>query len=365
MRELLEIAKDDAPAAALGIDDIVAAGRRRKRWTIAARIGGAGVVAAAALGSAALLVISQSTVTSNTTRTGSPPKAAVPVQAQPAPPFTYTFSGYPVGAYEVVEPHEVTPADQVASILGPSVDTDGKPATWVLATMTVYQPGVFSTTSVSAGTKLTVLGREAYQTSVERNFIQSWPQVNGKTSTTVSVLAWQYADNAWATIEDEPLVRDAIPLASKVTVAELLRTEQQVTARLPFRTGYLPAGWALQGVSGRSFEAKDTGMVWAVYAAPSNAFRSMSGPRNFDAAASDPSVVIAIGQQDTPPPDAPKKKDTCIAGQHWCTWPIAGTRFYLAVNDPSKTLSDAELLRIGQSLTFVTIDQPDTWIPVV
>jgi hypothetical protein len=308
-------------------------------------------------------VISLSTVTSNTTRTGSPPKAAVPVQAQPAPPFTYTFSGYPVGAYEVVEPHEVTPAYQVASILGPSVDTDGKPATWVLATMTVYQPGVFSTTSVSAGTKLTVLGREAYQTSVERNFIQSWPQVNGKTSTTVSVLAWQYADNAWATIEDEPMAKDPIPLASKVSVAELLRAEQEVTARLPFRTGYLPAGWTLQAVSGRSLNARDTGLVMVTYAAPSDMWVSVTGPRNVDSATAAPAAVIAIGEQDTPPPDAPKKKETCNATEHFCSWAIAGTKYYIVVNDPSMTLPVDELLKIGQSLTFANLEQPETWTP--
>jgi hypothetical protein len=370
MRELLDIAKDDAPPARLSVDDIVSAGRRRKRWAVAQRIGGAAAVAAAAAVTATVLVVTQGMTqgTRYDTRVGSPPKESVPVQAAPAPPFTFTFEGYSAAGYRVITPREVTATYQAATIVGPATDSDGKPRSMAVGTMTVFQPGAFNTEQVRTGSKLTVMGRDAYQTSLARERMRVWHH-DGTTdpaaTVQATVLAWQYDENAWAVIEEEIYFPHQFTVPAMVAVAEMLRMNGEVTARLPFRTGYLPAGWTLQSVSGRSFDDEDTGMVRAVYAAPDAGFGSLTGPRDFDQYTASPSVVIAILHEDAPPPDAPKKKNICIDGDHWCTWSIPGTGMYIAVNDPSKTLPDEELLRIGQSLTFADFTQPATWPAVI
>jgi hypothetical protein len=42
---------------------------------------------------------------------------------------------------------------------------------------------------------------------------------------------------------------------------------------------------------------------------------------------------------------------------------VPGNEFWVAIEDPSKTLSDAELLRVADSLTFATIKDAGTWFP--
>jgi len=372
MREILEIAKEDAPPTRLGVDDIVAAGRRRRRWAVAQRAGGAVAVLALAAVTATVLVVTHGTPdrSADANRVGSPPKTALPPPAPVAAPlFTYTFGGFTSGRYRVVEPLEVTRAYQVATVLGPAKDGDGKDITAAVGSLTVYQPGVYDPAKVRGGQKLTVQGRDAYHAVLQRDlptgyFINGVP--TDVRSIPVDTLAWQWAENAWAVVDNDAFFQDRqFPVEDMIALTGQLRFDREVPARLPFRPGYLPAGWTLQSVSGRSFAAEDSGTVQAVYSAPESSFESMTGPRNFFGYAGSPSVVVAISQEDTPPPDAPKKKDICLAGDHWCTWSLPGTGYYIAVHDPSKTLSDADLLRIGQSLTFSDFNQPATWPTVV
>jgi hypothetical protein len=328
------------------------------------RLGGVGALAAAAAVTATVLLVTPVESGIGNRISAPPPVATAP---EPAPLFTFTFRGYSAGQFRVVDPHEVTPAYQDATILGPATH-DGKPITAAVGSLTVYQPGAFNPAKVRAGTKLAVLGRDAYEASFERHLLQFWNvdgTPGGTRAITAVVLAWQYGENAWATVTSESFYPDGqIPLADKIKLAEQLRFGERVRARIPFRPWYLPAGWALQSASGRGFATEDTGTVRAVYAPADTTFDALTEPRSFDQYTAGPSVIIAIAQQDTPPPDAPKKKDICIAGEHWCTWPLPGTGYYIAVHDPSKTLLDGELLRIGQSLTFADLNDPTTWPPV-
>ena len=62
-------------------------------------------------------------------------------------------------------------------------------------------------------------------------------------------------------------------------------------------------------------------------------------------------------------PDAVERIGRCNAGQAWCATTLPGGEFYVVVEDPSKTLSDAELLQISDGLTFADIKDSTTWYP--
>jgi hypothetical protein len=378
MHELLEAAKAGAPPPRFGVDDIVAAGRRRRRWASTQRIGGVTVVAVA--GVTGLLLVASNLALSGH-GTGTRPAGGRPAAARPAAPptpevppftFTFTFTGYRVGDYRVLPPIEITQTHQVASIVVDYLAGSGKKATAFVGNLTVYRPNVVPPAAVAPGTGLTVQGRAAVQRQeVEQSPVTDYrrgsvtygrPTATAGPPSMLDVLAWQYADNAWAVIASQPdNPAHVLSAATELSLADAFRTGPPIRAKVPFQPGYLPAGSQLVSVSGQSFTAEDTGMVTVRYAnpdlapPPSLSRRDLTDP---------PAVVISIGQQDTPPRDAPKKKKKCSAEERWCTWPVAGTRFYLLVEDPSKTLSTEELLKVGQGLVFDNLDEPDTWHPV-
>jgi hypothetical protein len=366
LHELLEIARSDAPPPRVGVDDIVAAGRRRRRWVLTRRVGGAGVAAVAVVTGIVLVAGNVALSGGGAVPAGGPPAggAAVRPPAVDVPPFTFTFTAYDVGDYRVLPPIEVSATHQVASVLVDYRTSAGRRASAYVGSLTVYRPGVVPPASYRSGTRLTVRGRDAYVSRQSRTSIVS---VQGHTFVatgepiTASALTWQYAEHAWAVVEGQPSVPGrSLPAEVARRIADRFTLGPPVRARLPFRTGYLPAGATLASVSGQTFAAEDIGMVSVVYTLPVSS--AAVGQRGTSEIA--PAVVISIGQQDAPPPDAPRKKERCSSGDRWCTWPIPGTRFYLAVNDPSKTLTVDELLRIGQGLDFADLDRPETWHPV-
>jgi len=375
MHELLQIAREDAPPARYGVDDIVAAGRRRRRWALAQRIGGIGTVAVAVV-TAGVLVVANLALSGGTTAQPAVPKAPVDGKAPPAPyvivpPFSFTFDGYRLDGYRVLPPDQINEGYQRAAIVRDTKDANGKRRADYVATLTVFARGVFAPTKFTSGTKLTVQGREAYQTrlTVKRShqFNADGEFVNGK-DIPYDALAWQYAPDAWAVIEEEAYQNTPVDLlpATEVALAErfTLRTAAPVAARLPFRAGYLPAGYELLAVDGQSMTAEHRGMVTFVYGRPDGWLNTLTGPVNVQHRRNIPTVVVSILWVDTPPPDAKKRTSRCNPGQHWCMSKLPGGVFYVVAEDPSETLPDAELLKVLDGLDFATIKRPDTWHPV-
>src|SRR5690348_11996930 len=103
MRELLEIARAEAPPPRLGVDDIVRAGRRRQRWMRTQAVGGGAMVVAVVT---ALVLVGSGLLVSGH-RSGTAPDIAAPPAAprttQPAtpsvPPFHFVISPYAYGDY--------------------------------------------------------------------------------------------------------------------------------------------------------------------------------------------------------------------------------------------------------------------------
>jgi hypothetical protein len=372
VREILQLAKADAPAARHSVDDIVAAGRRRRRRAVGQWLGGAGVVAAA-VATATLLTVSNLALSGGrSTSTAMLPAAIPPAPAAPAasPPFTFTFAGYQVDNYRVLPPDEVTLAYQTAGII--LDNPTANPRSQYAGTLTVYQPGMFDPDEYRTGTPLTVQGREAFQADLSGPVLGAWnndvyatPSLAPGTPTADrSALAWQYAPDAWAVINSE-IQGAAFPPADEVKIAERFTVTNgaPTVAKVPFRAGYLPAGFTLQSVSGQSMTAENRGMVTFVYSLPQPTTK-MSAARSLEHDGKVTSVVLSILWVDTPPPDAVKRTSRCNPGQHWCVTTLPGGEFYLATEDPSATLSDAELLRVADGLTFANIKDTSTWYPI-
>lgn len=381
MHELLQIAREEAPPARFGVDDIVAAGRRRRRWALAQRIGGIGTVAAAVV-TAGVLVAGNVVLSPG----GSAEQPAAPVTAgkktgapdEPAPfvldaePFTFTFDRYEVGGYTVLAPYSVNLGYQRTSIVryGENYPKDKDDIEFV-GDLTVYRPGVFKPDRFLAGTKLTVQGRDAYQTQLKRmlsNQINGDGEfVNGE-ELPYDALAWQYGTDAWAVIEQfiGRLGEADFPRADQLALAEgfRLRTGEPVKARVPFRPGHLPAGFELLAAEGQSMTGEHSGMVTFVYGKPDGLLKSLTGPVSLLRIRNAPTVVLSILWVDVPPPDAKKRTSRCNKGQHWCMLNLPGGEFWVAAEDPSETLSDAELLKVLDELTFANIKKSDTWYPV-
>jgi hypothetical protein len=379
LREILLKVRADAPPVPYTVDDIVAAGMRRRRRALIQRVGGTGV--AAAVATVAVLVAVNLAVPSPG-RDGNAQLPAVtpstPSAPAPAPPFTFTFGGYQVGEYRVLAPDGVTPGYQTAGVMRDVKEAGGKVNPHYVATLTVYQPGRFNPEKARTGTKLTVQGRDAFQSQAEK---QVHPDVwNGDPGTpaitisgapqgtaTVTVLAWQYAPDAWAVLESEAIrvPIGTIPPADMLTLAEgfAVSPGEPVPARLPFQVGYLPAGYTLREIIGQSMTAENTGMATFVFSKQPAPAASLTGPRSVEHDRSVNSVVLSVLWVDNPPPDAVKRTSRCNVGQHWCMTTLPGNEFWVAIEDPSKTLSDAELLKVADSLTFATIKDTSTWFP--
>jgi hypothetical protein len=368
MRELLEVARADGPPPRYTVDDIVAAGRRHRRWVRTLRVGGAAAAVAAVT---AGVLLAGSAVLPRTGGTGSPGSAgngglarpvapvAPPAAAAQPPPFTFMITAYRVGAFRVLPPQEITPTYQRASILAGQPTAQAGHPTSYLGRLTLYRPGVRPAVA-SGASLLTVQGRPAYLAQGTRRVLDGvtshFRVMPSSAPQTVYTLTWQYADDAWAVIASEPnFANEAMSPATEVSIANAFHAGAPVPARIPFRASYLPAGWHVSAIMGQSFAAEDVGSVSVTYTRPA---ASQNPP------AKAPSIVVTIGQLDTPPPDAPKHKPTCSTTQSFCSWRIPGTGFYLLVEDPSNTLPTTELLRIGQSLVFDNLTKPATWHPV-
>jgi hypothetical protein len=367
MREILQIAKADPPPARYTVDDIVVAGQRRRRRALAHRIGGAGVLATAVVTAGVLVAVNLALpggrgVQMPVVPAQNPP---APKAAEPWPPFTFTFGAYQVDNYRVLAPDEVSLDSQVAVVVRDGTDGNGKPLSRAVGTLTVYQPGKYNSEPASADgrvaaprTKVTVQGREAFQWEFSTKMPVA-PSPTGQTPRfeqqdfVRTVLAWQWAPGAWATLVSEANryeTSGTFPFADEVKVAERFVTGTPTPAKAPFRTGYLPAGFTLQSVSGQALPTEQRGMVTLVYA---------KSP--YTGSKTAPSVVISILEKDDPPPDAIKRTSRCNAGQHFCITDLPDGRFWFATEDPSETLSDAELLRIADGLTLATITDSTTW----
>lgn len=359
MRQLLEVAKADAPPVRVSVDDIVRAGQRRVRHRWYARAAGV------ACGVAAVVLAAASVLPADHPAESGPVGS---VAVAPAPLFAFTFSGYAVGDYRVGDPLEVTPGYQRADITQSNVDVgDGPPVALSAGTLTVYRPGAFRPdTFLRDGKPVTVRGREGRAAVIAKRVLMAGPERSSRLNPTervvdVPALAWQYAGGAWATIEASYLAERTMTAGVQRQLAERFTTRVPLAAKVPVRVTHLPDGWRLGSAGAGSLVAGDTSVALLRFVPAATDFGGLTGPLDLDA---NPAAIrITVAPVETEGPYPHPFDPPCPAGQHFCDVKI-DARYYAEVHDQSGTLSDAQVRAVADGLRFATVADKGSWFAV-
>ena len=140
------------------------------------------------------------------------------------PPFSFTVRGWTAGLLRVSDPVIVSTAYQMAAIQ----NSDKQ----VVGVLTVFHPGAYDPETLTGAEQTTVAGRPA-------KWHGSYTPPGGVTNDN-KVLAWQYADDAWAmlrTYSIAPSVGQMRTLAAGLTMSE------PTPAKMPFTMSYVPPGY--------------------------------------------------------------------------------------------------------------------------
>lgn len=377
--DVVDLAASEAPPQRNSIDDIIAAGervaRRRRAGRIATGVAGLAAVAVAAAIAVPNLVGRGSDGTGGGAQAGSPGGTTVAQNAPkdwafPAQPFTFTFKGYDVGKFHVSDPLSATPAYQIADLvvdgLEPPTTPDPRkgpmpslpPQPKVTGYLVVYRPGAFDPDKLTGTRKLTVAGRPALSLTQKRPATQY-------------VLAWEYADKAWAAIYTYPRNDSYVTVEELVTVAAGLKPADPVAVKVPFTMSYVPADWrpvtatanAMPGVSGTAGGQKGH-YGGAVFARKAPALTGLTAPWDDTADGDVPdSFTIFISSNDTPNQslkdgEKPPAEPQCIEARFCNFWTPDG-KVRMQVSSEAR-LSVAEMAKILTGMKFLTVD-PAAW----
>ncbi|GIF76249.1 hypothetical protein [Asanoa siamensis] len=353
IRQLLETAKGDPPPPADTVDDIIRAGRRRLRRSRTGTFGGAGLGLVAV--AATLLVATSGTPADRPTE--------VPLEtattAVPARPLTATFAGFRVGGFEVTDPLRIAPTYQQALVRRPG--GEGAPDVGVL---TVYAAGVFRPDRFRAGAPLEMNGRPGWAAMVDRTIVYGTPGTRKTTTKVIPLpaLAWQYAEDAWATLEsNDDDAKQGLPAVSLRRIVDAFAPGGARPATAPVKAGYVPNGWTVAAV-GRNLTTGDSLLAETIWVPADTGFDSLAAPLDLTGAGL-PAIAVRISPVDREGPYRHPVNPPCPVGEHFCDVPIDG-RFYAEVHDMSGTLSAAELTEMTKGLRFATVARPETWFPV-
>jgi hypothetical protein len=226
----------ERPPPRRSVDDIVSAGRslrRRQRRVKAAACGAAAVLAVVA---GVALVVPNSGPAEPTAALPPARSAAGSSPAWPDldQPFQFSFKGYDLGALHVSDPMLATPGYQQSAVYldGVTQGVDDEVYPSPVATLAVFRPGVFNPSRYQAGRKIQVGGvtglaiSNAFTVGEGRTVIgPSGTASRSSTTRTVQrpAIAWQYADNAWATLVAHPRLPDKQTAESLFALAAGLR----------------------------------------------------------------------------------------------------------------------------------------------
>jgi hypothetical protein len=374
--ELLQAAKADAPPMRHTVDDIVADGRRRRGRR---RVGWAGGTSAVLVAVVAASVAVPQLVSRPTHGAAGPAAPASSTAASPTAAafrypdalFAYGFRGYTVGHFEVSTPILVTPGYQEAYVRkdGEVLNLYGDNGTKkgiVVATapgysgmLTVYRPGVFQPTRFLKAEKIQVHGRPGYY-GADITYRDSSNEPHPRPA-----LAWQYADNAWAVVSN--LTPTVYSKADLIQVAEGLTGSVAYPATVAFKASWVPSGYVLTSAGGSDdYPNGGPEMVSSVRLVRTRpSYRDLT--QTVDASqAGTPTIRIALYPKAWA--DATHLKPGvpayCNPGNRDLCFRMTPDGNYLAEVFSSGGLSQTELRRILDNLTFAAVDNPSAWYPV-
>jgi hypothetical protein len=275
--------------------------------------------------------------------------AAIPATSPSTPgtaaglPFLFTVPGWSDGRLRVADSSSVSTAYQTANVY-----LEGA----AIGILTVYRPGSYNTGSLDGAQPITLAGRSA-------RWDETYPISPNDTS---RLLAWQYADNAWATMrisDDSPSYDQLRSLASG------LRTEKPVAARSPFTMSYVPKGYhavevgtQVQAGTASPGHWKDDLPAAVVFAQPAPKPTGLVGPWDPESENSENPIAnnflisVAFGSI--------HKVGTsgCLDGFCYLWTGDGRTRIDVVSYD---RLPDREALRVLKGIKLAPMDNPGAW----
>jgi hypothetical protein len=370
----LESVQEAAPAPHTTTDDIIAqAGKIRARRAMTAVAGG--VVACLAL--TTVVVTGLGSTNTDVQPAAAPSAANQPMPSASARPrmlrgapiqpvgFRTRLREFRVGEYKIGPAGQVAPGYQRIPVYRDGEtwqDDAGKEYPLAAGMITVYQPGVYEqgnfnvlgndTMLIGAPYEVPVAGR----TGIGRDWTYISP-VDPNSRFVRAALAWQYADNAWATFQPD-YARADLPSADLAKIAMRLRLGAARQLLVPYRIGFLPEGWRPVAVTQTPGTVSNQVSKVFLHKGPLTESAATTIDEVFPH-----SAMITVSRTD--PKDADiKGKDGlhCSAGRTTCT--IVRGDFLVEVSDWNAGLSSAEVKKIAQGLELLDLADQATWVPL-
>ncbi|HET9143682.1 hypothetical protein [Actinophytocola sp.] len=258
--------------------------------------------------------------------------------APPAAPLRLTFAVDPIAGKTVR--HLARDATKQRVTLNDAAGTINNDI------ITVYAPGAFDPSEARTGEPVEVHGRTGY-------FRPDLP-CQCETEMGYPTIAWEYADNAWATAVDMKMSPPhQLPpeqlKANQRRIAEAVRFDRTTPLLIPFRVGYLPAGVRPRSAN-LALDARGTPRMVELGWPAAGDINIEAGP---NLTGQLPVGETALGPGAVTVPDRLGEPKTDWVGVNFGSF---GVRVRVT------GLTKAELLRIMQSITPVAdFADPDTW----
>jgi hypothetical protein len=212
-------------------------------------------------------------------------------------------------------------------------------------TLLVFSAGKYDPAAARAGEPVVVNGKSGFYRADMPCYCSGEPPVTG--------LAWEYAPNAWALVQNEGT--KPVDRAAALRIADAVRFDRSTPLRVPFRVGYLPGGLR----PGTSDTQGSGSMPPLRHGVVLGAGVILAG-----ATPQDPGVYIDIAG---PHPDLPVGEPSAISGGPFGPRVMVNLgSFAVQVGSgghDGPNLPMDELLRIARSITSAgDIDDLATWI---
>ena len=374
LRDFVDAMTADEPPMARSADDIIVAGRRaeRRRRAGFAAAGAAGLVVVAVAGAFVLPSFGAEPAI-----TAAPPV----IDAKPAgtAPFTFTFRGYDAGKFHVQDPITASRAYEMAPVYldgrftndksisaDETPDPDARTRPRINAFLTVYRPGAFDPSGVQGGQEVTVAGRTAVQATLPAELDPQQPLDPGN-----KMLAWEYADNAWAVVTSQSNSRTEPSFADLGTLVPGLKPATPRPVMLPFTVGHIPAGYepvhvgshAMPGLGG-IYLARDGDYGGVTYARTAPATTGLTAPYEQGTGPIPGSFSIFVQPSRNGNQQAQAGRTECYKYPVCNVWSADGkTLVQVAADRTGAELSTAELTRIVESIKVADVAKDATWTP--
>jgi hypothetical protein len=369
--EIVDLVTSEQPPMRYSTDDIVAAGRKRQRRRRAGW-GGVGVAAVVAVVAGATAGV-PALVGRHTTHTTPAVQAAA--KRTPFPiaddPFTFTFKGYTAGKFHVQDPVVASTAYQIASVYEDGRVTNDRPSKddgsskttppaqqTLYAYLTLYRPGAFDPSKLQDSHRTTIDGYPAVEAGTPAGALEE----------THLILAWEYADNAWASVDSFSNSGTDPSLDSMAALVKGLKPAKQMPVTVPFRMSYVPAGYSLvetgthatSGLNGIA-SAREGDYGGAIFAKPAPAASGLTEPfGGVDGDDVPGSFEIFVQPSDNSNERPPSHGTGPMCENGFCNVWTSDHKTEIQINSAGR-LSNSEMTKILNGIHLADVKDDSTW----